>query len=139
MVTVLTVRGVNSNMPKRKSFINISIESKRESSASLPEQPNIILEKKTSNSESSFFSYRDAIKRMTSGSSMDQPAQRPRLRTFSLLPTLNKEAEEDCLALSKTLSEFYSEITKLPRGELQAFLSQSDWGKDEVRSRLMTA
>ncbi len=139
MVTVPTARDANLNMPKSKSYNNISCVSKRDSSASLPEQPNVILEKKTSNSTSSFFSYRDAMKKMVSGSTLDQPAQRPRLRTFSLIPTTNKEAEDDCLVLSKTLSEFYSEITKLPKVELQAFLSQSDWRNEEVRSRLMTA
>ena len=41
---------------------------------------------------------------------------------------------EDSLSFSKSLSDFYSEII-----EYEAFISQSDWNKEEMRSRLMTA
>jgi hypothetical protein len=68
---------------------------------------------------------------MSSGSSLENMI-RPRLRTFS---SLTKEAgEEETLAFSKSLSEFYSEITKLPSIELDAYFEL-----EEIRGRLMTA
>jgi hypothetical protein len=124
-MSVQTLRRVN---------IKLFRNSKRDSNLSLPEQSNKLKFEKTSNSS---FSYREILKKMSRGTDLDS-FQRPRLRTFS---SLKKEGDEDdCLTLSKSLSEFYIEITKISPNYIESlFITNSDWGSDEIRCRLMTA
>jgi hypothetical protein len=68
---------------------------------------------------------------MSKGSILDSMT-RPRLRTFSSL--IKEGGEEETLTFSKSLSEFYSEITNFASKQYNLY---SDW--EEIRGRLMTA
>jgi hypothetical protein len=68
---------------------------------------------------------------MSNGTILDSMT-RPRLRTFSSL--IKEGGEEETFAFSKSLSEFYSEITNFPSKQYDPY---SDW--EEIRGRLMTA